>query len=93
MFMMHPLAHRQTQILIILDGVHIKIFFKFKQSTYMKDVPMSSHHFPRTHRTLAHRTLLIDLAFFFLLMMPFKNGKKTSSYKHSIKLKIIFVFS
>jgi hypothetical protein len=30
MFMMHPLTHRQTQILIIWDGVHIKIFFKFK---------------------------------------------------------------
>jgi hypothetical protein len=25
-------------------------------------------------------------------MMPFKNGKKINSYKHSIKLKIIFVF-
>jgi hypothetical protein len=53
---------------------------------------MSSHHFPRTHSTLAHCALPIDLTFFSLPMMPFKNGKKINSYKHSIKLKIIFVF-
>jgi hypothetical protein len=53
---------------------------------------MSSHHFPLTHGTLAHCALTIDLTFFSLPMMPFKNGKKINSYKHSIKLKIIFVF-